>query len=110
MAFAGSEANAVLTREGKLETMPAFAFVTGYMHRWNEQFSSNLGYAYGWLETPESRAPLSLKEGGIGHVNLFYSPIKEFTTGIEYMWGTQKTTNNALGRASRIQGTVKFEF
>ena len=110
MAFAGSNANAVLTNDGKLETMPAFAFVVGYMHRWNEQLSSNLGYAYGWLNTPEARAPFALKEGGIGHVNLFYSPIKVFTIGIEYMWGTQKTTNDALGKASRIQSCVKFEF
>ena len=110
MAFAGSNANAVLTKDGKLETMPAFAFVAGFMHRWNEQFSSNIGYAYGWLDTPEVRAPFALKEGGVGHANLFYSPIKEFTIGIEYMWGTQKTTNDASGSASRIQSCVKFEF
>jgi hypothetical protein len=110
MAFAGSKANAVLTQEGKLETMPAFAFVIGYMHRWNEQFSSNLGYAYGWLDTPETRAAYALKKGGIGHINLFFNPKKEVTMGIEYMLGVQQTTNNALGRASRIQGMVKFEF
>lgn len=110
MAFAGSEANAVLTREGKLVTMPAFAFVAGYMHRWNDKFSSNLGYAYGWLDTPDTRAPYALKKGGIGHINLFFSPKKEVTMGIEYMLGVQQTTNNALGRASRIQGMVKFEF
>ena len=110
MAFAGSKANAVLNNQGNLETMPALAFVVGYMHRWSEQFSSNLGYAYGWLETPESRAPFALAQGGIGHANLFFSPIKEFTTGIEYMWGTQKTTNGALGRASRVQCMIRFDF
>jgi hypothetical protein len=110
MAFAGSQANAVLNDQGKLETMPAFAFVLGYMHRWNDQFNSNLGYAYGWLEAPESRAAYALAQGGIGHVNLFYTLSSEVSTGIEYMWGTQKTTNGALGRASRVQCMVKFQF
>ncbi len=110
MAFAGSNANAVLNDQGNLETMPAFAFVVGFMHRWNKQFSSNLGYAYGWLETPDSRDAYALAQGGIGHVNLFYSLSDEMSTGIEYMWGTQKTTNDALGRGSRVQCMVKFEF
>ena len=110
MAFAGSQANAVLNNQGNLETMPALSFVVGYMHRWNDQYSSNLGYAYGWLETPESRDPWALAQGGIGHVNLFYRLSNELSTGIEYMWGTQKTTNDALGRASRVQCMVAFEF
>jgi len=110
MAFAGSQANAVLNNQGKLETMLAFAFVVGYMHRWNDQFSSNLGYNYGWLETPESRAAYALAQGGIGHVNLFYKLSNEASTGVEYMWGTQKTTNGALGKGSRVQYMVKFEF
>ncbi len=110
MAFAGSQANAVLNNQGNLETMPAFAFVVGYMHRWSEQFDSNIGYAYGWLETPESRAPLALAQGGIGHVNLLYKLSNEASTGIEYMWGAQRTTNGALGKGSRVQFMVKFEF
>jgi len=106
----GSHANAVLNVNGELETMPAFAFVGGYVHKWNEKLVSNLSYAYGWLETPESRAPLALKDGGIGHVNLIYNPIKNFSTGIEYMWGAERVTNDAKGKASRLQAMVKFEF
>lgn len=110
MAFAGSNANAVLTPDGKLETMPAFAAVIGFMHKWTEMLSSNFTYAYGWLDTPESRAPFALKEGGIGHVNLIYRPYKRFSTGVEYIWGTQRTTNDALGSANRVQTMLKFEF
>jgi hypothetical protein len=69
MSFVGSNANAVLTPEGKLETMPAFSFLAGYSHKWSDNFS--YGYGYGWLETPPSREPFSLKRGGVGHVNIF---------------------------------------
>jgi hypothetical protein len=110
MAFEGSDANAVLNEDGELVAMPAFAFVLGFVHKWNEKFSSNLSYAYGWLDTPASRSPEALKKGGIGHVNLIYSPVKKFSTGIEYMWGAQRTTDDSFGKAGRIQAMVKFDF
>lgn len=110
MAFAGTDANAVLNSDGKLETMPAFALVGGFVHKWNDKLESNLSYAYGWLDTPESRSPYALKEGGIGHVNLIYHPINKFSTGLEYMWGGERVANDAIGRAHRLQLMVKFEF
>ncbi|WP_340112720.1 DcaP family trimeric outer membrane transporter [Maribellus mangrovi] len=110
MAFAGSNANAVITPEGKLETIPSFAMVLGFMHKWTETLSSNFSYAYGWLDTPESRADYAIKRGGIGHVNVIFRPYKRFSTGMEYIWGAQRTTNDALGSANRIQAMAKFEF
>ena len=110
MAFAGSEANAVLNASGKLDTMPAFAAVVGFWHRWSQELSSNFCYAYGWLDTPDSRAPLALKAGGIQHMNLIWQPWKQFSTGIEYMWGTVRAQNHEMGRASRIQTMAKFAF
>ena len=110
MAFAGSDANAVLTPDGRLETIPAFAFVMGFHHKWSDHISSSLSYAYGWLETPETRDPLKLRKGGIGHANLVWQPTDHFSTGVEYMYGAQRTSNDSLGQASRVQGMVKMEF
>lgn len=110
MAFAGSDANAVLTPEYKLETMSALAFVAGYMHKWSDKYSSNLSYAYGWLDAPPTRAPLALQEGGVGHVNLIFRPASQFSCGVEYMWGVQITSNEARGEARRIQFMTKLEF
>ncbi|HSM03313.1 MAG TPA: DcaP family trimeric outer membrane transporter [Longimicrobiales bacterium] len=110
MAFAGSEANAVLTAEGDLETIPAFAFVAGYVHKWADQWVSNLSYAYGWLDAPESRAPRALKRGGIGHVNLAWRPVPQLTAALEYMYGQQRTTGDGFGDARRIQLHIQLEF
>jgi len=110
MAFAGSHANAVLGPNGDLETMPAFAFVAGFMHRWSQKLTSNFSYAYGWLDTPSTRDPFALKRGGVGHVNLIVQPVQHFSYGIEYMHGAQRATNDALGQASRIQFMGKFDF
>jgi len=110
MAFAGSDANAVLTADGTLETMSSKSVVVGFWHRWNEQLTSNASYAYGWLDTPPSRDPFALKRGGVGHINLIWRPVRQFSTGIEYMWGAQRVQNDALGRAERIQLMAKFDF
>jgi len=110
MAFAGSQANAVLTASGELETMRALSALLGVMHKWNDKVSSNFSYAYGWLDTPPSRDPLALKRGGVGHVNLIWRPVTQFSTGIEYMWGAQRVTNDGFGSASRIQAMVKYDF
>ena len=110
LAFMGSNANAILNSDGKLETIPALSVALGGGHQWNSKWSSNLAYAYGWLDTPDSRNPLALKRGEIGHINLIWQPVKQFSTGIEYMWGAQRVQNNALGKAERIQLMAKFAF
>ena len=110
IAFSGSGANAVLEADGTLQTMPAFSALLGYGHEWNSDWSSNISLAYGWLDTPASRDPLSLKRGGIGHVNLIWKPAPAFSTGVEYMWGAQRVQNDALGKAGRIQFMAKFDF
>ncbi|TDQ19025.1 hypothetical protein DFQ04_0841 [Algoriphagus boseongensis] len=110
MAFAGSNANAVLSADGKLERMPSFSAVFGAKHNWSDKLASNFSYAYGWLNVPSSRAPFALKDGAISHVNLIYTPLAYFSTGIEYMTGARRASNDAFGRGNRIQMMAKFTF
>ena len=110
ISFAGSQANAVLNEEGELESINAFAVMAGFMHRWAPGLESNFNYAYGWLDAPETRADFALKRGGVGHLNLIYHFDKNFSIGAEYIWGAQRTANDAFGDASRIQTMAKFEF
>ena len=112
MSFAGTAANAVLEADGSLETFPAFSTLIGFGYDWTPSLSSNVSYAYGWLDTPETRDPLALKRGGIGHVNLIWKPggMKHFSTGAEFMWGKTRVQNDASGTATRLQLMAKFEF
>ena len=110
IAFAGSRANAVLLADGTLETMPVLAFITGVTREWNDQLSSILSVAYGWLDAPPSREPNALMNGGVAHANLVWRPIPELATGLEYIWGGQRATSEAFGRASRFQAMTAFYF
>ena len=110
LAFAGTDANAVLDANGDLETIPSFAFVIGLGYDWTGDLSSNLGYAYGWLDTPDTREDFALKRGGIGHVNLIWKPVESFSTGAEFMWGDTQVKNGAKGHANRLQTMIRFDF
>ena len=110
IAFAGSDANAVLNQDGELEAIEGLSAMVGFMHRWTQKLESNFNYAYGWLDAPEDRDPFALKRGGIGHLNFIYTFDKHFSTGVEYMWGAQRTANDAYGSAGRLQMMAKFSF
>ncbi|MCV9386283.1 DcaP family trimeric outer membrane transporter [Reichenbachiella ulvae] len=110
IAFAGSDANAVLNQNGKLESIQGLSAMVGFMHRWTSKLESNFNYAYGWLDAPVERDAFALKRGGIGHINLIRKFDGNFSSGIEYMWGAQRTANDALGSASRIQAMARFDF
>ncbi|TDG12809.1 hypothetical protein E2F43_14700 [Seongchinamella unica] len=110
MAFAGTGANAVLGPDGKLDTIPALAVVLGGGYDWTSTLSSNASFAYGWLDTPDTRDPESLKRGGIAHLNLVWRPAKHISTGAELMWGKTRLQNDAAGDAARMQFMAKFEF
>jgi len=84
---------------GTLTTMPVKAVVLSIIHQWNAVLTTNASVAYGWLDAPESRSPLALKDGGIAHVNLLWTPVPQFRTGVEYMWGAKRAATPAASTA-----------
>jgi hypothetical protein len=111
MAFAGTDANAVLEADGTLTTFPSFAAVFGFGYDWSPTWTTQGSYAYGVLDTPESRGPFELKTGGIGHLNVIWSPNKgNFSTGAEIMYGKTRVQNDATGTATRLQLMAKYSF
>ncbi|MBU1009577.1 MAG: hypothetical protein KKD74_05525 [Bacteroidetes bacterium] len=110
MALTGSNSNAILTPDGELETMPAIAVLLGYVHKWNDRFTTNASVAYTTLDPSEYRAPESMKAAAIGHINLIYQATERLYAGIEYMWGERMNKNSDFGRANRVQAMVKFDF
>lgn len=109
MALTGSEANAILTADGTLETRRGYSVALGLGHKWNHTLVSNLSYAVTDLEENE-RAPQAVQSGYVGHVNLIWSPAEKLSTGVEYMWGHRENSDGARGDATRIQTMVKYDF
>lgn len=109
MALTGSNANAVLTPEGRLITRKGYSAALGLGHKWSEQLSSNLAYAWTDLEDLQ-RAPDAIRSGGVGHLNLIWAMAEKLSTGIEYIWGTRNNVDDASGDAGRFQMMLKYDF
>ena len=110
MALTGSDANAVLTADGRLVTRQGYSVALGLGHEWTDTLSSNLAYAWTDLEDIGQRAPDAIRSGGVGHLNLIWAPHKKLSTGIELMWGIRENADGADGDATRVQAMVKYVF
>lgn len=110
MALTGSEANAVLTPDGRLVTRRGYSAALGFGHQWTERLSSNLAYAFTDLEDIGQRAPDAIQSGGVGHFNLVWSPKEKLTTGLELIWGRRENADGDKGKATRVQTMVKYLF
>jgi hypothetical protein len=110
MALTGSDANAVLTADGRLITRKGYSAALGLGHAWTDTLSSNLSFAWTDLEDIGQRAPDAIRSGGAGHLNLIWAPREKLSTGIELMWGTRENADGADGDATRVQTMIKYLF
>jgi len=109
-ALTGSGANANLTPDGRLVTRKGYSVALGFGHAWSDTLASNLAFAWTDLEDIGARAPDAIQSGGVGHINLIWTPRKKLSTGIELMWGTRENADGDDGSATRIQTMVKYGF
>ncbi len=59
---------------------------------------------------PEGGPRTDLGRGGVGHLNLIWTPREKLSTCIELMWGRRENADGADGSATRIQTMVKYGF
>jgi hypothetical protein len=108
-ALSGSNANATLFPSGYLETNRSYNLALGYVHKFNDRFTTNLAYAVTRLQN-DLRAPDSIEGGWVAHANLIWKLSKAASTGIEYMWGQRENTNGEKGDAARLQTMFQYFF
>jgi len=110
MALTGSDANANLTLDGRLVTRQGYSVALGLGHAWSETLASNFALAWTDLENIGEREPDAIQSGGVGHLNLIWTPREKFSTGIELIWGTRENADGDDGDATRVQTMVKYTF
>ncbi|MGB7878615.1 MAG: DcaP family trimeric outer membrane transporter [Ilumatobacteraceae bacterium] len=110
MALTGSDANANLTLDGRLVTRQGYSVALGLGHAWSDTLASNLALAWTDLENIGGREADAIQSGGVGHLNLIWTPRQKFSTGIELMWGKRENADGDDGSATRVQTMVKYFF
>lgn len=104
----GTQASAILTPSGELETMPAWNFGTGLSMRINEKLISNLNFNKYAISPSEFRAINKMKSGESVHLNMIWSPIKSINTGIEFMYLKRINGDGSDGLGRRLQLMIKY--
>lgn len=94
---------------GKLEAVTTIGWLLGYEHHWSNEYRSTL--AYGWADgdVPDG-APLDSTEAlEYLAANFIWQFTDRAWTGIEYLYGSRETFDDASGDASRIQISLRFD-
>lgn len=102
--------SAGLDGNGNLEALTDTGFTVGYEHRWSNAFSSLLVYNQGSVNNTEGQPATSLQAAQYAAANLVWYFAPQAFTGIEYLWGLRRDSNEAQGTANRVQLSVRYAF
>jgi hypothetical protein len=106
----GTSSSAVLTPEGKLETMPAWNLGGGFAFNLTNTLTTNLNLSWYSIDPSQYREDHQMKSGESAHINLIWSPYKKVNTGIEYMILQRVNTDDMSGTGQRLQMMIKYLF
>lgn len=80
-------------------------------HKWNDRFSTSIGYSSTMLDIPNNYDVSTFKTGQYALVNLLYTPVENMMAGVELQWGSRE---NLAADATGYDGTsitkVQFSF
>jgi hypothetical protein len=82
----------------------------GVTHNWTKKLSSTGAYSFAMRRENNADPPDTLDFSSYTAVNLIWAPIDRTTMGIEYLYGTNKSQDDAFGKANRIQASVQYNF
>jgi hypothetical protein len=95
---------------GQLHTVYAAGWTASYEHWFNEKWLTNLTYS-GVITGSAPNQPGNTYVGAkYAAVSLWYIPIGNLSTGIEYLWGERKDLDGQRGRDNRINALFQYNF
>ncbi len=102
---------AVLSSNGKLQTIDGWGGYVAYRHFWTEKMRSTFFYSMEDYDNPSkyTGGGANKSSDSIG-VNLFYSPVPKLDLGVAYRHANRELENGDDGDLDRVQFTTKYSF
>jgi hypothetical protein len=94
----------------RAEAVETIGLVAYYDHRWNQRFTSSIGYSFNDQKNTNFQSGTAMDKLQYASANLLYTPAENLLTGIELLWGDRQDKSGASGSASRVQVTIKYNF
>jgi hypothetical protein len=110
VSLGGSGSSAVLTPDGKLETLSVWEANVGYSHYWTDALNSTIAFAWTELDNSDYQPDDAIHRASSFHANLIWFPYKRVSTGFEIMYGERVNKDGASGDAWRAQYMAKYKF
>jgi len=85
-------------------------FLGYWDHYWNDRWSTSAGWSIMQMDTTDQWLEDVFKEGQYANLNLLYSPVDPFMTGVELVWGSREDKNGETNNDTRVQFSMKYKF
>jgi hypothetical protein len=91
--------------------IPITAVVAFLDHKWNEKFSSAVGYSSQDNDNTDAQAPSAFKAGHYALGNLLYYPVPNVMFGGELQWGRRENfSDDFQSDGLKVQFSFKYNF
>lgn len=91
--------------------LPLFTYSLYINHRWNEKFSSSLGYSAIHTENSDGQNPNAFREGKYASANLLFYPLPNVTGGVELIWIYRENYSDGWkSSATKVQFSFRYAF
>jgi len=91
--------------------LPVSSFSAYLDHKWNDDFSTSIGYSTIVIDNSDAQADAAFRKGQYASVNLLYYPVKNFTAGLELIWIDRENYNDGWTDSStKVQFSLRYSF
>ena len=102
--------DAAVEADGGLDLLDVTGGYVAYRHFWTDKLRSTLSYAITSVDNPDSVSTLNNESVSNYSANLFYSPTKKLSFGMEFLKAERELENGDSGELKRLQFTGKYVF
>jgi hypothetical protein len=93
------------------EALPDLGIVAFIEHRWDEHFTSAIGYSRVDIDNSDLQAPTAFKSGQYALANFVWAPVANVSAGGELQWARRENfKSNFSATDYRLQVAIKYSF
>jgi alkylated DNA repair dioxygenase AlkB len=106
----GPQEGAIDPATSELKTIGIFGVYAGIQHFWSDHYRSNLVYGHVDSDNPAFLSGDTFDNTSYAAADFIWSPYKEVTLGVEYLWGRRENKDGASGRSNRLLLSSRINF
>jgi len=100
----------VVSNDGSVEATGVLAGHLSYQHWWSDSLRSTFKISAIEFDSPEGSVVTATDGGSSAAVNLFWTPVKNSTFGVEYVYADREVVDGQTGEGSRLSAQARFDF